>query len=63
MITMGSLHKHRLVHVDEQGEHRVVVSTEDGDVTLEWSNADEGVARMCEQLREQGRLKARPAKE
>ena len=33
------------------------------DVTLEWSNADEGVARMCEQLREQGRLKARPAKE
>ena len=33
------------------------------DVTLEWSNADEGVARMCERLREQGRLKARPAQE
>ena len=34
---------------------------EAADLTLEWSDRDEGVARMCEQLHESGRLRARPA--
>ena len=34
---------------------------EAADLTLEWSDRDEGVARMCEQLHESGRLRQPPA--
>jgi len=49
---------HSYVHVHVH--MRMRMHKQAADVVLEWSNADDGVARWCERLRDEGRLQPAP---